>query len=323
AIRLLGHMGTRFPDLVINQLPELIKSIFNEAGNIRKISLKALKILSRRKPDEIEHGLKEILKDIKDKSVLDQINEILTEIIKNRDLKEISGKISKTKELEEKPVEIIPEIFDKARVEKPAKSKESSKSVKKQGTVPGDESAVADEIKKEIGVKIEAEFSKIEKITKDDGTEIKSMKEIKSIDDLKRDQIPENEKEAKIPSSTIKIKATRLEPALKKDLERKHDVKMSKEDLLNRQLMLREQELKRREEEFKKLELEKKELDLAAKELEMQREELKKAKIEQLELQVKQREYELKEKELKLRLKELEEKEKRLKELEKKFLKDG
>jgi len=311
SIRLLGHMAGEHPDKIEKLIPDLVNYLSDDNVHVRKRSLEVLKILSKDAPGKIEKEVKKIAGKITDAEILSGINEVMTEAIKKRELKSIDDKIPK----EGTKPEIIPEVA-------PQPTKAEIAEEKKQQVPPGAPVQIKpvqteEEIKKEIGAKIQAEFSKIEEGVKQAPSELKELKEIKTTKDLTPSSAPAvPAKGAEPVPATQKVEAVpeeKKEPAI---------IPETKDTTVKKQLDLKEKELQRREEELKKVELEKKELELQAKELDMQREELKKQKLEQMELEVKRKEEELKEKELSLKMKELEEKEKKLKEIEKSFQKD-
>jgi hypothetical protein len=310
AIRLLGLLGADHPEKVEKQIPEFVACLVDDNVHVRKRSLEVLKILSKTASVKIEKELKKLAGKISDPEVLAGINDIISEAIKKRDLKSVDEK--KTKD--EQKADLIPDVPVQPKKDEIPLSPAITAAP---NTTKLEKPVLSEtEIQKEIGAKIAAEFSKIEEGVKPAPSELKELKEIKSPQDLTPAQAP-NQATAKAPEPVAGvITSVEKEPAKTAVVVEPHD------DMVKKQLVIKEKELQRREEEFKKLELEKKELELQAKELDMQREELKKAQLEQMELEVKRKEEELKQKELALKLKALEEREKKLKELEKSFQKD-
>ncbi len=310
AIRLLGLLGADHPEKVDKLIPEFVTFLADDNVHVRKRSLDVLKILSKTAPSKIEKELKKMAGKISDTEILSGIHEVITEAIKHRELKPIDEKTTK----EEEKADLIPDVPPQPKKDEvqPAPSVAASPSTEKPEKPVQSEM----EIQKEIGAKIEAEFSKIEEGVKPAPSKIKELKEIKTPQDLT--PVPAL---AAVVAKAPELAATGGSPG-EKEAAPPATTPEPQDDMAKKQLELREKELQRREEELKKLELEKKELEIQAKELEMQREELKKAQLEQMELEVKRKEEELKQKELTLKLKELEEREKKLKEIEKSFQKD-
>ncbi|MBN2152075.1 MAG: hypothetical protein JW839_11550 [Candidatus Lokiarchaeota archaeon] len=311
AIRLLGLLGTDHPEKVEKLVPEFVACLADDNVHVRKRSLEVLRILSKTAPGKIEKELKKMAGKIADAETLSGIHEVVAEAIKNREMKPIDEKATK----EEEKDDLIPDVPPQPKKEgevmpAPAEAEPPG------GTRPEKPILSETEIQKEIGAKIEAEFSKIEEGVKPAPSELKELKEIKSPQDLAPSPAPASVA-AKAPEQ-----AAPAAPPSDKEHAPPVAVPGPQDDIAKKQLELKEKELQRREDELKKLELEKKELELQAKELEMQREELKKAQLEQMELEVKRKEEELKQKELALKLKELEEREKNLKAIEKTFQKD-
>nr|MDO8119170.1 hypothetical protein [Candidatus Sigynarchaeota archaeon] len=310
AIRLLGLLGADHPEKVEKLIPEFVACLADDNVHVRKRSHDVLKILSKTAPVKIEKELKKMAGKISDTEVLSGIHEVITEAIKNREIKPIDEEAAK----EEEKADLIPDVppqpkKDEAQLETGIAASPST-------TTPEKPAPSEAEIQKEIGAKIEAEFSKIEEGVKPAPSELKELKEIKSPKDLTSAPAPA------VVVVKVPEPVTLAAPSGDKEPVSPAKAPDTQDDMVKKQLELKEKELHRREEEFKKLELEKKELELQAKELEMQREELKKAKLEQMELEVKRKEEELKQKELALKLKELEEREKKLKEIEKTLQKD-
>ncbi|MEX2681139.1 MAG: hypothetical protein Q6373_006035 [Candidatus Sigynarchaeota archaeon] len=310
AIRLLGFLGADHPEKVEKLIPEFVACLADDNVHVRKRSLDVLKILSKTAPVKIEKELKRMAGKISDTEVLSGIHEVITEAIKHRELKHVEEDAAK----EVEKADLIPDVPPQPKKDE---AQAMPQIVAVQSTATPEKPAPSEtDIQKEIGAKIEAEFSKIEEGVKPTPSELKELKEIKSPQDL-------------APTPALTAVATKMpEPlaavprAVEKQMAPSAAAPDPHDDIAKKQLELKEKELHRREEELKKLELEKKELELQAKELEMQREELKKAQLEQMELEVKRKEEELKQKELALKLKELEEREKKLKEIEKMFQKD-
>ncbi len=310
AIRLLGLLGADHPEKVEKLIPEFVACLADDNVHVRKRSLDVLNILSKTAPVKIEKELKKMAGKITDTEILSGIHDIITEAIKKRELKTVDEKIAK----DEQKADLIPDVPPQPKKDEipPAPTSAAVPSTE----MPQKPALSEKEIQKEIGAKIEAEFSKIEEGVKPAPSELKELKEIKTAQDLTPPPAP-TPAAAKTPEPTAPVTIpVEKEPASPAATPEPH------EGMVKKQLELKEKELQRREEDFKKLELEKKELELQAKELEMQREELKKAQLEQMELEVKRKEEEIKQKELAMKLKELEEREKRLKEIEKSFQKD-
>lgn len=310
AIRLLGFLGADHPEKIEKLIPEIVGCLADDNVHVRKRSQEVLMILAKTAPGKIEKELKKMAGKITDTEVLAGINEIITEAIKKRELKGIDEKITAA----EQKVDLIPDVPPQPEHEEVATPAQGA-------TAPGvqahEQPTLSEKaIQQEIGAKIEAEFSKIDEGTKPATSELKELKEIKTAQDLVHPPASV-QVVAKLPEQAPPV-AVPVEAILQKQARSPE----SNDNIVKKQLELKEKELQRREEELKKLELEKKELELEAKELEMQREELKKAKLEQMELEVKRKEEELKRKELELKLKELEDREKKLKEIEKTFQKD-
>lgn len=296
SVRLLGHLGTKHPDKIKDNIVQFVSLLHDEDLHVRKRSMDVIKILAKVVPDKIEKELKrEIKSEACTGEILDGIDAILTDIIKKRELKGLEEKIQKDKE----PVpDLIPDI-------EPATKKEPEVATTSIEVPPGQDGErdapvekTEAEIVQEIGANIEAEFSKIEDASKGP-TETRELKEIKTEKDLEPQAPPKPTPEAP-PAPVVDVPRDAA----------------PKDDLVKKQMALKEKELSRREEELKQLEIEKKELEIQSREFDMEREELKRAKLEQMEAEVRRKEQELKEKELALKLKELDEKEKRLKEME-------
>nr|MDO8118809.1 hypothetical protein [Candidatus Sigynarchaeota archaeon] len=325
AIRLLGHMATIEPGRVSSLIPRFISFLMDDDVHVRKRSLEVLKVLSKHDPKQIENGVKWILDKITDEELVTGVNELVTSIIKRRELREIEVKPAK----DEKPTELIPEV-------KPESMKESAEppviEAPAPPEVPSAEKKNEAEIRKEIDAKIQEEFSKIEEGKKTVEIPLKDMKEIKSDKDLEHRGVPETivQKIAVVPG--VVDHGVQVQPKPTESVSKEASVVVLSQapipvtplaeesekhaDMVKKQLEVKEKMLQKREEELKRLQIERKELELAAQELEMQRDELIKVKLEQLEMEVKRKEQEVKAKELSLKLKELESREQKLKETE-------
>ncbi|MFX0101900.1 MAG: hypothetical protein ACFFCS_20210, partial [Candidatus Hodarchaeota archaeon] len=281
AIRMLGHIGTSFPKKISQFIPDFVDLLKDPDTYVSNRSLKSLMILSKHYPNKIEKLLKKIIDEIEDNDLIGKIKELLVEIIKNRDL-EITE--DKGTEDDARKDELIPEMPDEGK--EPSDEDTREPSSQKEPTTQ-EEQPSEEEIKKEIGAKIEEEFSKIEEGDKPDEPSLSELKEIKTEKDLASEPSPkETIPEAKTPSITPKISP---------EVEKEKPSIETNEDLVKKQLLIKEKELQRREDELKKMELEKKELELQAKELELEREEMERAKLEKMEQELKSKERELKE----------------------------
>jgi hypothetical protein len=310
AIRLLGLLGADHPEKVEKLIPEFVACLADDNVHVRKRSLDVLMILANTAPVKIEKELKKMAGKITDTEVLSGIHDVITEAIKKRELKTIDEKSAK----DEQKADLIPDVPIQPKKDAVAPAPANAAAPSTEAT---QKPALSEkEIQKEIGAKIEAEFSKIEEGVKSAPSELKELKEIKSAQDLTPALAP-----APAAAKAPELAAPVTTP-VEKEQAPPATTPAPQDGNVKKQLELKEKELQRREEDFKKLELEKKELELQAKELDMQREELKKAKLEQMELEVKRKEEEIKQKELAMKLKELEEREKKLKEIEKSFQKD-
>ncbi len=317
AIRLLGLLGADHPEKVEKLIPEFVACLADDNVHVRKRSLDVLKILANTAPVKIEKELKKMAGKITDAEVLSGIHDVITEAIKKRELKTVDEKSAK----DEQKADLIPDVPIQLKKDEVAPTPVNAAAPSTQA--PQKPALTEKEIQKEIGAKIEAEFSKIEEGVKPAPSELKELKEIKSAQDLTPAPTPTAAK-APEPAAPVAAPVEKVQaPAVGAPVAPVAPATPpAQNDMVKKQLELKEKELQRREEDFKKLELEKKELELQAKELEMQREELKKAQLEQMELEVKRKEEEIKQKELAMKLKGLEEREKKLKELEKNFQKD-
>ncbi len=319
AIRLLGHMATLEPERVTSLIPRFISFLTDEDVHVRKRSLEALKVLGKHAPAQIERGIKGTFDQIKDEELIAGVNELVTSIIKRRELRDLEQKSA----ADEKRPELIPEMAPEIPKETPAASK--SEPVVSP-TAPAQEQKSDVEIRKEIDAKIQEEFSKIEDGKKPADIPLKDMKEIKTEKDLESRAPAEMpmQKPAAAPAvveQKIVVPIPKEQPTtMVPPAPVQHDVPdengETHADLVKKQLELKEKMLQKREEELKRLQIERKELELVSQELEMERDELIKTKLEKLEVEVKRKEQELKEKELSLKLKELEERDQKIKEAE-------
>ncbi|MHA1683223.1 MAG: hypothetical protein ACTSUE_19955 [Promethearchaeota archaeon] len=308
-IRLLGHLGTKYPGMLLSFIPQFIQYIIEGGKHVAKISLKTLKVISKTHPEIIEPELKKIHDEITDPDLVEYMNELIGDLIKKRELN-----VTKDPEKIESIEEIIPEV--------PVIPKDGG--VEKE---PGEKNQPSDGIeekkmKEEIGAQIEQEFSKIDQDGQESEPKIEVMKEIKTERDLEHTPV----KDAKLTGDTnIQPEKFQVQPPISlptTDLEATQDHERNTIEILKKkQISLKEKALQRREEEIKNIVLEKKELELQARELELQRDEMMRAKLEKMEQEVKRKEELLREKELALKLKELEEKEKELKDKEEKIAK--
>ncbi|MBD3187390.1 hypothetical protein GF325_11215, partial [Candidatus Bathyarchaeota archaeon] len=120
AIRLLAHIGTKFPGKIRELIPILARNLEIDSERVAKQSLKALRVISKEYPSQVEKILRKALETVEESSMLEAIDELLSDIIKRRELKTFDEKKQGRDDEEEEIIPDIPKKGDHVHEELPS-----------------------------------------------------------------------------------------------------------------------------------------------------------------------------------------------------------